>query len=62
MQQPKRLDKRYRRGDRFVEPFGSRAWRADGTPFTTKNYEEAGMMPPTKKQLKEFARRDKEGI
>ncbi len=31
---------------RFSEPFGSRAWHADGTPFTEEDYIRAGMEVP----------------
>ena len=39
-------------GRRFAEPFGTVAWRADGTPFTEEDYERAGMDVPTPEQLK----------
>jgi hypothetical protein len=54
--------KRYRLGARFAEPFGSRLWHADGTPFTDAEYRAAGFDPPTPEQLAEFARRDRGGL
>ena len=37
--------------NRFTEPFGSRCWHSDVTPFSGQDYSDAGRTPPTRKQL-----------
>ena len=55
-------DFKYKRsGKRFAQPFGSRAWHADGTPFTRDDYVRVGMIPPTEEELEIYEERDKEG-
>ncbi len=51
---------RYRKGERFGTPFGSRAWHPDGTPFSPNDYRAAGFDVPTAEQQALWARQDRE--
>ena len=39
-------------GRRFAEPFASFVWHPDGTAFSAQDYRDAGMTPPTQRQLR----------
>ncbi len=45
-------------GNKYSDPIIGRAWHADGTPFTPKDYREAGLYVPTPSQLALWAKAD----
>ena len=57
MARPRRRKSRI--GERFAEPFISRAWHPDGTPFTDEDYRRAGLDVPSPEQKAAFAREDR---
>ena len=46
--------------NRFLEPFGSRAWHADGSPFSAADYRAAGLDVPTPEQQARWAELDEQ--